>query len=70
MGSALTQPLEVLALAATLLALRAALVGFVLLVRGRPAQEIAEQMAVATAAAVPAAALVAIAATVYLLTES
>ena len=59
LASALTAPLEVLALASGFLALHSALIGFVALLRKQPPREIADAMAVAIAAGFPIAVLVA-----------
>jgi hypothetical protein len=54
-------------LAVGLIALRAAIAGYLALLGGRSPQEIAEQSAVAAAASVPAVARIALLAVVYLL---
>ncbi len=66
LATALTGPLEVLALVTGYLGLRSALIGFLSLLRGRTGRDIADDMAVALASGVPTALLVAIAATAIL----
>jgi hypothetical protein len=69
----LPAPLEsfgfVLGLMASYLALRASCVGFLLLVRGSPAREIADTMAIAAASGLPSTGLIGLAAAIYLIIE-
>ncbi len=67
LATALTGPLEVLALVSGYLALRSALIGFMSLVGGASKREIADDMAAAIASGVPSAFLIAAAATVILI---
>ena len=67
LATALTGPLEVLALVSGYLALRSALIGFLSLVGGASKREIADDMAAAIASGVPSAFVIGVAATVILI---
>ena len=66
LGTVLTAPVEIVGIALAVLALRGSLAGFLSLGAGKTASEVADDMAVATAASFPSAAVVALCATLYL----